>query len=77
LKYDPNNQNVLRDLGQLQIQLRDYEGYAETRRQVLISKPGMQINWITYAVALYLVNFMSLKDIELKLQKSFGSSYII
>jgi hypothetical protein len=26
---------------------------------------------------LYLVNFMSLKDIELKLQKSFGSSYII
>ena len=32
LKYDPQNQNVLRDLGQLQVQLRDYEGYAETRR---------------------------------------------
>ena len=32
LKYDANNQNVLRDLGQLQVQLRDFEGYAETRR---------------------------------------------
>jgi peptide alpha-N-acetyltransferase len=27
LKYQPTNQNVLRDIGQLQVQLRDYEGY--------------------------------------------------
>ena len=32
LKYDKDNQNVLRDLGQLQIYLRDFEGYVETRR---------------------------------------------
>lgn len=36
LKYDKENQNVLRDLGQLQIQLRDYSGYADTRRRMLI-----------------------------------------
>lgn len=54
LKYDAGNQNVLRDLGQLQVQLRDFEGYAETRRQLLVGKAGVQANWITYAVALYL-----------------------
>jgi peptide alpha-N-acetyltransferase len=54
LKYDPANQNVLRDLGQLQVQLRDYEGYAETRRQILVSKSTVQLNWITYAVSLFL-----------------------
>jgi N-alpha-acetyltransferase 15/16, NatA auxiliary subunit len=41
LKHDPSNQNVLRDLGQLQVQLRDYEGYAETRRQLLVAKSGV------------------------------------
>jgi hypothetical protein len=55
LKYDPGNQNVLRDLGQLQIQLRDYVGYAETRRQILLEKPGLQINWLTFAIAIYFV----------------------
>ena len=54
LKYDPANQNVLRDLGQLQVQLRDYEGYSETRRQILVSKPSVQLNWITYAVGIFL-----------------------
>jgi N-alpha-acetyltransferase 15/16, NatA auxiliary subunit len=56
LKYDANNQNVLRDLGQLQIQLRDYEGYCETRRLILVDKPNAHTNWITYAISAYLVN---------------------
>ena len=54
LKYDPANQNVLRDLGNLQVQLRDYAGYAETRRQLLVAKSSVHVNWVTYAVALYL-----------------------
>lgn len=54
MKYDVNNQNVLRDLGQLQIQLRDYEGYADTRRKIMLAKPNIQANWVTYAVAVYL-----------------------
>jgi len=54
LKYDPSNSNVLRDLGNLQVQLRDFEGYAETRRQLLVGKSSIQQNWVTYAVALYL-----------------------
>jgi len=35
--------------------LRDYEGYAETRRQILVAKPTININWMSYAVSLYLV----------------------
>lgn len=42
LRYDKENQNVLRDLGQLQVQLRDYEGYAETRRRILVVKSNLQ-----------------------------------
>ena len=34
--------------------MRDYEGYAETRRQILVEKPNIQLNWLSYAVALYL-----------------------
>jgi hypothetical protein len=45
---------VLRDLGQLQIQLRDYEGYAETRRVILVEKPGLSTNWLTYSIASFL-----------------------
>jgi tetratricopeptide (TPR) repeat protein len=55
LKHDPKNQNILRDLGQLQIQLRDYDGYQETRRQIMMEKPNLQTNWLTYAVAAFLV----------------------
>ena len=41
LRYDAGNANVLRDLGQLQVQLRDYEAYAETRRQLLVGKSNV------------------------------------
>lgn len=55
---------MLRDLGQLQIQLRDYEGYAETRRQVLVAKSGLQVNWLSYAMALYLVRIIDLRAVS-------------
>lgn len=45
---------MLRDLGQLQVQLKDYAGYSETRREILVAKPSVHVNWICYAVALYL-----------------------
>jgi len=41
LKYDKDNQNVLRDLAYLQAQLKDYDGFAESRRQIMILKPGI------------------------------------
>mmetsp|Transcript_16311 Transcript_16311/g.25210 ORF Transcript_16311/g.25210 Transcript_16311/m.25210 type:complete len:627 (+) Transcript_16311:395-2275(+) len=38
----------------MQAQLKDYEGFAESRRKIMVSKSGVMQNWITYLVALYL-----------------------
>ncbi len=40
-------------MGLLQIQLRDYSGYQETRRQMLVAKALPQ-HWLTYAMACYM-----------------------
>ena len=54
IKYDQNNQNVLRDLSLLQVQLKDYDGFVETRRRIMVGRAGIITNWIVYLVALYL-----------------------
>jgi len=57
---------VLRDLSQLQIHLRDYPGFEESRRKILMSKPNLMTNWVHLAGACYLNrNYMgSLNCIE-------------
>jgi len=54
LKFDNGNLNVLRDLSLLQVQLKDYEGFAESRRRIMIAKPTELVNWTSYMVAIYL-----------------------
>jgi N-alpha-acetyltransferase 15/16, NatA auxiliary subunit len=53
LRIDTDNQNILRDLSFLQIQMRDMNSFAETRRKLLTLKPTNKIHWISYAVGLY------------------------
>ena len=53
LRIDKDNQNILRDLSFLQIQMRNMSGFAESRRQLLVLKPGNRASWITYAVATF------------------------
>ncbi len=48
LKYDSENQNILKDLAALQIQTRAIEGYTETRRKILTSKSNHRGNWMGY-----------------------------
>jgi predicted Zn-dependent protease len=36
--------------------LKDYSGFAETRRKIMVLRPNVMQNWITYFVALYLTN---------------------
>lgn len=36
LKYNPENESVQRDLCQIQLHLRDFEGFKESRRQILV-----------------------------------------
>ncbi|XP_013092787.2 N-alpha-acetyltransferase 15, NatA auxiliary subunit-like [Biomphalaria glabrata] len=63
LKWDKDNLQILRDLSLLQIQMRDLEGYRETRYQLLALRPGQRASWIGYAMAYHL-----LKDYDMCLK---------
>ena len=61
LKLEPDSQQILRDLALLQIQMRDYQGYIQSRRTILQSKsPSRQnnsnfrLNWTALAAAQHL-----------------------
>ena len=54
LRIDRDNLQILRDLSLLQIQLRDYDAFVETRRQLLTLKSSQKNNWISFAVANHL-----------------------
>ncbi|CAB1327365.1 unnamed protein product [Coregonus sp. 'balchen'] len=55
LKWDKENLQILRDLSLLQIQMRDLEGYRETRYQLLQLRPAQRASWIGYAIAYHLL----------------------
>ena len=54
LGIDPQNQQILRDLSFLQIQMRDLKGFAVSRNMLLTLKSNAKINWIAFALARHL-----------------------
>lgn len=54
LKFDPENQNVLRDLSLLQAQVHQWDALVISRKKMLTDKPGFRQNWTALAVAQYL-----------------------
>ncbi|KAK3576854.1 hypothetical protein CHS0354_012909 [Potamilus streckersoni] len=63
LKWDKDNLQILRDLSLLQIQMRDLEGYRDTRYQLLVLRPGQRASWIGYAMSYHL-----LKDYDMAIK---------
>lgn len=55
LKWDPDNMQIMRDLYLLQIQMRDLNGFVETRRKVLAARPNNRMHWIGFAVGYHLL----------------------
>ncbi|KAK4949848.1 hypothetical protein LTR10_011690 [Elasticomyces elasticus] len=51
LRMEPESAPIQRDLAHLQIQMRDYEGYIHSRRNMLQQKPGFRQNWTALAIA--------------------------
>lgn len=51
LKLEPESPQIQRDLAILQIQMRDYQGYVQSRHAMLQSKPQLRQNWTALAVA--------------------------
>lgn len=54
LKYNKGNESVQRDLCQLQLHVRDFDGFKESRRQILMQSPSNKENWVALAAACFL-----------------------
>ncbi|CAF0981001.1 unnamed protein product [Rotaria sordida] len=54
-KVGEDSLTILRDLSLLQIQMRDLEGYKETRHQLFNLKPGQRQSWIGFAMSYHLL----------------------
>ncbi|KIW37766.1 uncharacterized protein PV06_09758 [Exophiala oligosperma] len=54
LRLDPDSAPIQRDLAHLQIQMRDFEGYISSRKNMLQQKPGFRQNWTALAIAHHL-----------------------
>ncbi|CAF1021988.1 unnamed protein product [Adineta steineri] len=55
LQCEKDSLTILRDLSLLQIQMRDLEGYKETRHQLFNLKPGQRQSWIGFAMSYHLL----------------------
>lgn len=54
LKLDPENNQIQRDLAILQVQMRDYQGYIQSRSSMLQARPQYRQVWTALAVAHHL-----------------------
>ncbi|KAF2196701.1 TPR-like protein [Delitschia confertaspora ATCC 74209] len=54
LRIEPDSQNILRDLALLQAQIRDYQGYIQSRTLMVQARPQLRQNWTALAVAHHL-----------------------
>ncbi len=54
LKLEPDSPQIQRDLAFLQVQMRDYQGYAASRLAMVQARPGIRQNWSALAIAHYM-----------------------
>lgn len=55
LKWEKDNLQILKDLSLLQIQMRDLEGYKETRHHLFTLRPSQHASWIGFAMSYHLL----------------------
>ncbi|KAH0544962.1 hypothetical protein FGG08_000888 [Glutinoglossum americanum] len=71
LKLEPESQQIQRDLALLQVQMRDYQGYIESRRAMLQARPQIRQNWTALAIAHHLAgNLASAEDVLTKYEET-------
>lgn len=54
LKLEPAANQIQRDLALLQMQMRDYQGYIQSRRAILTQRSTLRQNWTALAIAQHL-----------------------
>ncbi len=74
LKLEPDSQQIQRDLAVLQVQMRDYPGYVQSRFQMLKARPQLRQNWTALAIAYHLEgNLQEAENILTTYEKSVTS----
>lgn len=71
LRIHPKNVQILRDLALLQIQLRDYDAFCESRRKLLMLAPSKKTNWLAFSLSCHLLGNY---DTSLKILETFNST---
>ena len=54
LKIAPDSQQIQRDLAWLQVQMRDYQGFIQTRRTILQERSNVRSHWTAMAIAYHI-----------------------
>ena len=54
LRLEPESGQIQKDLALLQMQMRDYQGYIQSRRKILAGKSAFRQNWTALAIAQHL-----------------------
>lgn len=66
LRMEPDSAQIQRDLAILQIQMRDYEGYVQSRHAMLQARPQLRQNWTGLAIAHHLAGDLAQAENLLK-----------
>ena len=59
LKLEPESPQIQRDLAILQVQMRDYQGYIQSRTAMLQARPQLRQSWTALAIAHHLSGNLS------------------
>ncbi|KAK2609067.1 hypothetical protein QQS21_002437 [Conoideocrella luteorostrata] len=59
LKLEPESAQIQRDLAVLQVQMRDYDGYIQSRNAMLQARPQLRQSWTALAIAYHLSGNLS------------------
>ncbi|KND87518.1 N-alpha-acetyltransferase 16, NatA auxiliary subunit [Tolypocladium ophioglossoides CBS 100239] len=59
LKLEPESPQIQRDLAILQVQMRDYQGYVQSRTAMLQAQPQLRQSWTALAIAHHLSGSLS------------------
>lgn len=66
LRLEPESAQIQRDLAYLQVQMRDYQGYIQSRKAMLQQRPNMRQNWTALAIAYHLAGELATAEEMLK-----------
>ena len=76
LAQAPTNYNIIRDLSYMQLYLRQLNSFVETCRLGIDNKPGLLINWVSFALGCVLVKNYRSAIIALNSAENIGSSVL-